>query len=317
MSLRNNYHRFINRNRHKGIPKLMLYISAGNILVYLCTVLFPEFPLFWWLRFDVMSILRGEVWRLFSHVFTYGTSAAGVSSFGFLRALLTIYCYYWVGNMLEGIWGTLRFNLYYLAGIVLMDVCAIGIYLIFSIPYMANASYVNLSMFLAIATLLPEQRVYFMYILPLKMRWLALLYFGFILYDVVELGYNAVLLWKFYSNPVVGIGWLCCALVPLASLLNYFLFMGRNIKNLLPPRLRRRKRGASHIEFHPNSGPRPNPDWAKNYRSSTGERPYHHKCTVCGRTDTDCPGLEFRYCSKCKGYFCYCIDHISDHTHIQ
>ena len=61
----------------------------------------------------------------------------------------------------------------------------------------------------------------------------------------------------------------------------------------------------------------PNPDWAKNYRSSTGERPYRHKCTVCGRTDTDYPNLEFRYCSKCKGYCCYCIDHINNHVHIQ
>jgi hypothetical protein len=27
--------------------------------------------------------------------------------------------------------------------------------------------------------------------------------------------------------------------------------------------------------------------------------------------------LEFRYCSKCNGYFCYCQDHISNHTHVE
>ena len=36
-----------------------------------------------------------------------------------------------------------------------------------------------------------------------------------------------------------------------------------------------------------------------------------------GRTDTEYPNLEFRYCSKCNGYYCYCIDHINNHVHIQ
>ena len=61
---------------------------------------------------------------------------------------------------------------------------------------------------------------------------------------------------------------------------------------------------------------RPNPNWAGAYRSKSGEKPYRHKCTVCGRTDTDYPNLEFRYCSKCNGYYCYCIDHINNHVHI-
>ena len=43
---------------------------------------------------------------------------------------------------------------------------------------------------------------------------------------------------------------------------------------------------------------------------------YLHKCAVCGRTDTDYPNLEFRYCSKCVGNYCYCMDHINNHVHI-
>ena len=42
---------------------------------------------------------------------------------------------------------------------------------------------------------------------------------------------------------------------------------------------------------------------------------YHHKCAVCGRTDTDHPELQFRYCSKCAGYHCFCQDHIFTHVH--
>ena len=44
---------------------------------------------------------------------------------------------------------------------------------------------------------------------------------------------------------------------------------------------------------------------------------YLHKCAVCGITDADDPNMEFRYCSKCSGYYCYCMDHINNHVHIQ
>ena len=47
------------------------------------------------------------------------------------------------------------------------------------------------------------------------------------------------------------------------------------------------------------------------------EPTYTHRCTVCGRTDASNPELEFRYCSKCNGYYCYCSDHINNHSHIQ
>ena len=41
------------------------------------------------------------------------------------------------------------------------------------------------------------------------------------------------------------------------------------------------------------------------------------KCSVCGKTDLTDPQMEFRYCSKCNGYYCYCADHINNHIHIQ
>ena len=43
---------------------------------------------------------------------------------------------------------------------------------------------------------------------------------------------------------------------------------------------------------------------------------YLHKCAVCGLTDQDDPNMEFRYCSKCDGYYCYCANHINNHIHI-
>ena len=43
----------------------------------------------------------------------------------------------------------------------------------------------------------------------------------------------------------------------------------------------------------------------------------HHKCAVCGRTDEESPGMEFRYCSKCEGSYEYCMDHLYTHQHVK
>ena len=95
------------------------------------------------------------------------------------------------------------------------------------------------------------------------------------------------------------------------------MYKTADILHILPDFLQ--PRGHKKAAFHGFSQKKqkPNPNWAKDYRSKSGEQPYRHKCTVCGRTDTTHPDLEFRYCSRCNGYYCYCIDHINDHPHIQ
>ena len=98
-------------------------------------------------------------------------------------------------------------------------------------------------------------------------------------------------------------------LFPLIGLLNYFLFFGSEMHNLLPLRWRvTRKRAAKRpapgapIPFHP--------------AEKKEEVPNPHRCTVCGKTDVSHPDLEFRYCSRCKGYYCYCEEHINNPTQI-
>ena len=319
-NLRRDFNRFLYKNRNKGIPNLMLFIAIGNLIVYFFSRYEDGLQLYNWFCFDASLILKGQVWRLFTYIFTFGYEySTGV--LGFFLMLIALYFYYWLGKMLENSWGTLRFNLFYLSGVLMMDVAALAVRLIFpritiSIP--VTVTYLNLSMFLAVATLAPDQRVLLMYFIPVKMKWLALVDLGLTLYEVANGIYIAVIYWAKYNSAYIGIFWLCVALFPLIALLNYFLFLGKNVRNLLPWNWQRSRasRRASR-EFRSKVNAEPNPDWAKNYRSSTGERPYRHKCTVCGRTDTDYPNLEFRYCSKCAGYRCYCIDHINNHVHIQ
>ena len=107
------------------------------------------------------------------------------------------------------------------------------------------------------------------------------------------------------------------SLFGLISLGNYFLFFGKDWVRVFPISWRINARRAAKKAAHPKSKTIPFPS-AGSYQASHAkpQTPYTHKCTVCGRTDVDSPDLEFRYCSRCKGYHCYCSEHISNHAHI-
>lgn len=304
-NLKRDANRFLYRNRNKGIPNLMLCLGVANVVVNLLA-LFLEgkgIDLASLLTFNAEQILSGQVWRLFTFPLTYLMEIRYL-----IFKLLSLYVCYWVGKAIEGIWGTLRLNLFYLSAVLLMDLVGILLYVLFSISAFFSAIYINSSLFLAIATLCPEQTILAFFFIPIKMRWAALVSVAWTVYEILEYtlplaAYSGSLFW--YMLLLVGIA-------PLVALINYVLFFGRNVKNLfVPPKFYQTRKKK------PEPKAQPGPDWAKNYRGPSGERPYRHKCTVCGRTDTDCPDLEFRYCSKCAGYFCYCIDHINNHTHVQ
>lgn len=318
-NLRKRYQRFLWKNSDKGIPRLMLWICAANAVVYFFSQFEGEVTLYSLLCFDAAAICRGEIWRLFTYVFTFALDSTFFFS-TFLGALFSILFYYWVGNTLESFWGRLRFNLFYFSGMLLMDVFGIAVYLLLKIDLPVSVSYVNLSMFLAVATLIPEERLYLMFFIPIKMKWMALIYLGLTAYQITIGTLQCMTYWLATHSVTVMLAYLLQSLFPLVALLNYFLFFGKQILGLFPNFRRNHREQQRRATYYRQS--QPNPHWADKYRtaeqSSTRSRNgYRHKCTVCGRTDADCPDLEFRYCSKCAGYFCYCIDHINNHTHVQ
>ena len=283
--LRKRFELFCYQNRHKGIPNLMLYIVLGTAVVYLMSDISRNYLLYDLLCFDRARILQGQVWRLLTYPLTYRTDTLMLTA-------ISLLCYYSLGRAMENIWGTLRFNLFYLTGVVLMDVwCMIfGGY--------ASVTYLNLSLFLSYATLYPDANFLLFFIIPVK-AWI------FALFDLI------LVLFDFLVNPFP---YNCFAIISLA---NYFLFFGSDVLNVLPVswrvnalRLFKKQpvKKAKVIQFDAGS-----------YQAAkaTPKAPYTHRCTVCGRTDISNPELEFRYCSRCKGYYCYCEEHISNHSHIQ
>ena len=292
MNLRRNFERFCFRNRNKGIPNLMLYIVLGTAVVYFVTMLFGNLGLYAFLMFDRTQILHGQIWRLFTYPLV-----SGIGTNPLIIAIVFM-CYYSLGKAMENMWGTFKFNLFYLCGILLIDIYS----LFFNVH--ADAGYLNLSLLLSYATMYPDAQFLIMFIIPVKAWFLALMYLGTILYGLFA--------YRFPAN-----------LFPLVALANYFLFFGKDVLNLIPVswqlnarrlfrsagRKPKASKKAKVIPF-PNAG-------SYEATTKTPEAPYTHKCTVCGRTDVTNPELEFRYCSKCKGYHCYCQDHINNHVHIQ
>lgn len=282
--LRSRFERFCYRHRDQGIPNLMLYLSIASAVVYCINQIDPSGALYNALRFDPDAILHGQVWRLLTYVIV-------APSGSILATAVELFFYYYAGQMIQSTWGTFRFNLYYLTGVILMDIAALLLHCY------ASVQFLNLSLLLAFATLFPEHRILFMYIIPLKLKYLAWLYFGITIYEVIT-----------YSFPI--------NLFPLLAILNYFLFFGPDFLQVLPDFLqpKYRRSHSSYSPFDPKQRVA-HLKWEKDVKQQP--QPYHHKCTVCGRTDVTNPDLEFRYCSKCNGYYCYCSDHINNHAHIQ
>ena len=307
--LRQRFERFCLRNHTKGIPNLMLYICLGSGVVTFVSMINGGYFLYDLLCFDKAAILQGQVWRLFSWLLTEQLG-------GGLLSVLFLYFFYRLGNAVERSIGTFKFNLFYLVGVVMMDVFAmvfcptdnviIGNMLVppeaFTAFYGNMAYYLHLSMVLAFATMYPDSQFMIFFILPVKAWVIALV-------DLVMIGISVL-------NMCYPILFFPHCLFPLIGLLNYFLFFGPDMGNLLPltwrVKLQRRKNksaaphsaGPRVVQFTPPQRQEAKPN-------------YTHRCTVCGRTDVSNPELEFRYCSRCSGYHCYCQDHISNHTHVE
>lgn len=295
-NLRRKFDRFCFQNRDKGIPNLMLYISVGAGLVYFISNIAGNTVLYDLFAFNRSLILQGQIWRLFTYPLTY-------SGGNIIFTLITLLCYYSLGRAIENVWGTFRFNLFYLTGIIMMDIFC----LLFGGS--ATAYHLNLSLFLAYATMYPDSGFLLFFIIPVKAWIFALLDIVMMVSDVITL---------------TAAGLFPYSLFPFVALLNYFLFFGKDVMNVIPMSWRANARRlfrkgstkAAHTTRKAKVIPFPN---AGSYEASvaTPKAPYTHRCTICGKTDVEHPELEFRYCSRCKGYYCYCQEHISNHTHIE
>ncbi len=209
-------------------------------------------------------VLQGEVWRLVTFLCTPPLAV-------WWLALLFWYMFYLTGTTLENTWGAFRYNVYLLVG--WLATVAVS----FLRPdAAASIHFLQASVFLAFAQLFPNFEFLLFFVLPVKVKWLALLQ------------------WLWYLYMII-VGDAMTELLVVASVCNFFAIFRRDIWL----RLRAgRRRIAQHAE-----------------RTRAANTP-RHTCTVCGVTSLSDPKMSFRYCSKCAARRAICAAHIHAHQHV-
>ena len=278
--------RFCAAHPRFGIPNLMRVIVIGNVAVYVLMLLTQanDANALSFLTFNLNALLHGEVWRLVTFVFVPAYSSP-------FALLISLYFYYWIGSTLERQWGTAKFNLYYISGALLTVLGVVLASLITGNPYLtaAGTGYVNLSMFFAFAFLFPDTTVLLFFILPVRMKWLAYLDGALFAFDIIK---------------AIGAHKWAGVVLPIVALLNFAVFIWPEVHYLKERAKYQNSRKT--VQFRQAQ---------QQQAKQAQQQGYRHKCAVCGRTDTDYPDLQFRYCSKCVGYHCFCQDHIFNHVH--
>lgn len=265
-----------------GIANLMRYIVIGNVVLFLLDMFSTQPGFLYTFAFSLNGLLNGEVWRLVTFLFVPEDG----NPFWFL---LACYFYYMIGSTLERQWGTAKFTVYYLSGAVLTLLGAILAALITGTDCMVmGATYINLAMFFAFAALYPDAQVLMFFFIPVRIKWLALIDGVFFVWGIAT-----ALLVGSWGNAVL----------PVVALLNFAVFFAPELSGFAR-REQARSKQATH--FH-NAVRQP--------QREQRAQGYRHKCAVCGRTDASDPQLQFRYCSKCAGYHCFCEEHIFNHVH--
>lgn len=270
---------------------LILCYVAGYIIEYMTPMIMG------YLTLNPYAILHGQVWRLITWVIIPPQQN------GIFWTVVALYFYYTLGTELERTWGVWKYNIYIFSGIlftILGSFLFMGYCYLFhsaeiglvaagffgSASYYFSTFYINMSIFLGFAATYPETKVYLMFILPIKVKWLGI-------------AYGLMLLGQFIQG---GNSWASDAIIRFSigcSLLNFVVFFiaTRSHMGLSTKQAKQRVHFKSQVR-----------------RTVPISR---HKCTVCGRTEEDFPDLEFRFCSKCEGNYEYCQDHLFTHEHIR
>ena len=247
-----------------AVPHLSLCIVLGQVFFWGV----------WYLGFfDLERILllpaavrAGEVWRVVSFLLAPPSTQPVFIAF-------TWYIFWMFGSALEEFWGAFRYNLFLFVGWALTA----GLAFIYPFAQTTNLFWTGL-VSLAFAFLNPNFEMLLFFILPVKVKWLALLqwlYYGYV--------------FAVYGAPV--------KLAVLAAVATFLIFFSGEI-------VARLRTGRRRVAYQ-----------ASQAASREDELQPRHRCRICGKTELTDPQMDFRYCSKCAGDECYCSEHLANHEH--
>lgn len=280
MNFLNKLERKYGRYAIQNLPMIMVVLYVAG---YVIDLFFPSALSHF--QLEPYDILHGQIWRLVTWVIIPPSSLD-------IFTIIMLYFYFSLGRTLEQTWGAFRFNLYIFSG---MFFTAAGAFILYGALYAMTGSqvygignffstyYINMSIFLAFALTYPDLQVMLYFLIPIRIKWMGLLYGILILADLVR--------GNWASRVAI-----------IASLFNFIIFylISGRLDRFSPHQVHRRQTYKKKVkQVQPRGGIT------------------KHKCAICGRTEQDGDDLEFRFCSKCDGNYEYCQDHLFTHQHIK
>lgn len=248
-----------------SFPGLLRYYALFHVMVFLLQFVNPQIGLI--LEFDRTKILSGEVWRVFTFLFA-SSGFEGQGAFAMLFLFFMVMIAFMMSDALEGAWGIFKTTFFYYTGFVGL----LAANFIYPAPMPGSGFFIYISAFFAFATLFPKVEFLMFFIIPVQVRWLAILIAVFLFLGLLSLPFYYI------GYAVLGFG-------------NYALWAGI-------PALR------GHAKMRESAGRR------KKFEKSKGNpEDAFHRCSKCGRTDITDPRLEFRMTEDGEEY---CDDHLPE-----
>ncbi len=232
-----------------AFPGLLRYYALFHVMVFLLQFVRPDIGVI--LEFDREKILSGEVWRLVTFLFSTSGFGGG-GAFALLFLIFMVMIAFMISDGLEQAWGVFRTTFFYYTGFIGLLVANF----LYPQPMPGSGFFIYTSAFFAFATLYPRMELMIMFILPVQIRWLAIVLGGFLLVGIVPQPWYIGFLLLGFANYIL---W---AAVPA--------WRGRSLA--ADPFKRKKK-------------------FEKNKLSADDA---FHECAVCGRTEISDPDLHFR-----------------------
>ncbi len=246
-----------------AIERLPTFIVGGMAIVFVLQMSKPE--MLDYISLDPSRALR-EPWRFVTYMFI-------PTSRSLMWVLFSLYWTWLVGTNLENEWGAFKLNVYYLVG-------AIGTTVAAFITGLPQANFwLNTSLFFAFATVFPNYQILLFFVVPIRIKWLALLTAALVGYSFFEGGLG--------EKAAIGV-----------AFANYFLFFGGHLVALARGRQVEMRQAARRSSF------RAPPPEAK-----AGSR----ACAICGARQVDGADIRVCSCEKCGGPRELCLDHAKSH----
>jgi hypothetical protein len=246
-----------------AIENVGVIVAGGMTVATVLSLAVPGFAGL--LELDVGMILRGQVWRLFTYLFVPNARSL-------LWIFLEIYWTWLVATNLENAWGAFKLNAYYALGMLGTTVAAI-------VTRGGEGSWaLNLSLLFAFATVFPDFEILLFFIVPIKVKWLAILSGAYVVFEAVTGT------WPARAALIAAFG-------------NYLLFFGPFLLQLARGESSRIRRQTRRDSGPPSSAPQVS----------------GRTCAMCGKRESDGADIRVCSCERCGGPRTLCLEHARNH----